>query len=155
VLWPARSAVALALVALLGATALGCGKAKPDQATQVRATVAAFETAVSKGDVDTICAKLFSRRIVVKLEDVGLPCEVALSSLRSVQRPKLKVLAVKVRGKQAFATVRTNALGQKPSTDTIQLVAQGTGWRIDSLAGAVAGPPDPANPAPEPEKGGD
>jgi hypothetical protein len=148
---PVPRPVAIACAAaLLAAAAPGCGGGGKGQAAQVRSTVGDFETAVQRGDVDAICTRLLSRQIVTKLTAVGLPCPVALQSLRGVQRPKLKLLGLKVRGTEAFATVRTNAAGQKPSEDTIHLVKESGGWRIDSLSGALAGPPTPANPSPRP-----
>ena len=146
-----RSLIAvLSASALLGATAAGCGEDEPDETGRVRATVTDFKTAVEKGDVNTICNRLLSRELLVKLSRVGLPCNVALGALKDVERPKLKILSVRVRGKDGFAEVRTNAEGQPPSEDTIQLVQEAKGWRIANLAGNIAGPPAPDNPAPVP-----
>jgi hypothetical protein len=150
---PARIA-ALVLVAAVLTAAPGCGK-QTDERARVRATVIDFKTAVERGDVSTICGRLVSRALLIKLSGVGLPCDVALGALKSVERPKLKLLRVRVRGKTAFARVRTNAVGQPPSEDTIRLVLEGKGWRIASLAGDLTGPPSPANPAPVPGQTGD
>ena len=66
----------------------------------------------------------------------SLPCEVALrrSELESLREPKLEVRSVKVQGQRASAQIRSTASGQPPSQDTVQLVREGAGWRIASLA---------------------
>jgi hypothetical protein len=148
VLGPARIAASIAAVAALALAALGCGSGPSDEPARVRETMNSFKDSVESGDTATICTKLLARRLVANLTALGLPCDVALQSFKSVKRPKLKVLRIKVRGKEAFATVRTNAVGQRPSEDTVHLIREGSDWRIDDLARDVAGPPSPANPQP-------
>lgn len=143
-----QKTLALLLAALALALVAGCGNKGAGGEKGVRDTLDRFETAVTHGDVSSICKQLLSKSVVQKVNSVGLPCEVALRSLQEVRRPKLKVLRVKVRDKKAFATVRTNAAGQPPSEDTIRLIDEKGSWRIDDLASAAAGPPAPASPAP-------
>lgn len=148
---PARIALPLAAAAALAAAAPGCGAKQSDEPARVRETVRSFKDSVEKGDTATICSKLLARRLINNLADLGLPCDVALQALKSVERPKLKILRIKVRDKEAFATVRTNAVGQRPSEDTLHLIREGSAWRIDDLAGEIAGPPSPENPQPTKE----
>ena len=135
---PARALARLALLALAGAPVLlgagGCGGRESDE-TKVRATLADFGQAIARRDYQRICDDLFSEALVSEVEK-SLPCEVALrrSELESLREPKLEVRSVRVRGRQASAQIRSTATGQPPSQDTVQLVREGTGWRIASLA---------------------
>ena len=122
----------LAAAATLGALA-GCGN---DNEQQVRDTLGVFGAATAHKDYQTLCDRVFATDLVRRVEAIGLPCEEAMRlALRSLQKPTLTVRSVKVTGVNAYASVRTAALGQKPSTDTIQLHKDHGVWRVSSLAG--------------------
>jgi Putative lumazine-binding len=110
----------------------GCGGPSDEQ--QVRQTVVDFGRAVEKRDYAHICAQLFAARLVEQLQQVNLPCQVALlRSLGSRRDPQLTVGTVKVDGTTASAQIRTSATGEQPSQDTLQLVKVGGHWRISAL----------------------
>ena len=123
------------LVALaVAATALaGCGGGPSDE-EQVRTTVQAFSDATAAKDYQRLCDDLLAPKLVEKIKQVGLPCEVALQrGLGAVKKPKLTIGQVTVTGDAATADVRTSAAGQQPSRDTLKLSKVGDDWRIASL----------------------
>jgi hypothetical protein len=102
---------------------------------QVQITVERFATAVARRDYATVCA-LLSAGLLSHLENVGLPCSVAMSQgLGAVVAPQLTLTRVTVKGQHAVAFVHTVASGQSPSDDQLQLVREPAGWRLASLAG--------------------
>jgi hypothetical protein len=146
-----RSALAVgaALVTILGLAACGGGDdAKPkgptpaaDQAA-VRGVLVRLEQATEARDYRAMCASVLARSLVAKVASAGLPCDVALKvGLNGVRQPRLQVDRVKVTGNRALAEVHSEASGQEPSTDVVQLVRERAGWRVASLAGPQ--PPAP------------
>jgi ketosteroid isomerase-like protein len=125
-----RPLVALAVAATVLA---GCGGGPSDE-EQVRTTVQAFSDATAAKDYQRLCDDLLAPKLVEKIKQVGLPCEVALQrGLGSVKKPKLTIGQVTVTGDSATADVRTSAAGQQPSRDTLKLTKDGDDWRIASL----------------------
>jgi hypothetical protein len=123
------------LVALaVAATALaGCGGGPSDE-EQVRTTVQAFSDATAAKDYQRLCDELLAPKLVEKIKQAGLPCELALQrGLGAVKKPKLTIGQVTVTGESATADVRTSAAGQQPSRDTLKLTKEGDDWRIASL----------------------
>jgi hypothetical protein len=125
-----RPLVALAAAALaLG----GCGSGPSDE-QQVRSTVLAFGRATAGKDYQRMCDDLLAPRLVDKIKQAGLPCEVALQKgLGGVKDPKLTIGRIAVNGDSATADVRTSARGQPPSRDTLKLTKVGGRWKIASL----------------------
>ncbi|MDQ6751477.1 MAG: hypothetical protein M3Z33_12090 [Actinomycetota bacterium] len=133
-----------ALVAGLMA-ASGCGGSSEQQ--KVRSTLTRYEQASARQDYAQLCDKVLSRALVARLSRVGLPCQQALRmGLGSVQAPKLEILKVKVMGPRALALVRSSAVGQQASTDTIELVLDGSDWRLSALARPGPEPPQRTRP---------
>jgi uncharacterized lipoprotein len=129
-----------AVVSLSTAVLLaGCGGGPTDE-QQVRDVLQRFATATEKRDYQTLCDDVFAPKLLSGLEQIGLPCVVAMKqSLGSVRNPRLTVGAVSVSGKTASAQVRTAAEGQQPSSDTIRLQKVKGDWRVASLGRAAAG----------------
>ena len=120
-------AAALAVAGSLAA----CGESDDEQ---VRAVVERFADAGAKQDYQRICDELITPALSQKVEQIGLPCEVALKKgFEDVQDPRLTVGTVSVDGDRATAGVRSSAAGEAPSQDTLELVRVGDGWRIASL----------------------
>jgi hypothetical protein len=117
----------------------------PNEEKDVRATLDSYAQATRAKDYQTLCDDLFAKAIVAGLTNANLPCEVALklSSLETVRDPQLTVLAIEVSGDQAAARVRSTAVGEQPSLDTIKLVKEDGDWRIASLSepGTTTAPP--------------
>jgi hypothetical protein len=113
---------------------VGCGDRTPSDSEQVRSVLQTFATATEKRDYDTLCDKVLAPKLLTGLQQIGLPCEVALKrSLGSVTNPKLTVGKVTVKGKTATADVRTAADGQQPSGDQVRLEKVKGAWRVSSL----------------------
>lgn len=130
---PVRAYVGL-LLALACAPALGCGADEPSDEAQVSGTVTAFARGVEAKDYKTLCDRVLAPKLIEEVEQIGLPCEVALErGLGDVQEPRLTVGKIAVKGDEATAEVRTSAAGQPPSRDTLQLQRVNDGWRISSL----------------------
>ena len=126
------SFVAVALVAVAGLSA--CGGDSDDD--QVRAVVERFADAGAKQDYQRICDELITPALSKKVEEIGLPCEVAFrQGLKDVKKPTLTVRSVKVDGDKALVGVHSTALNQQPSDDTVEVVKVDGEWRISSLVG--------------------
>jgi hypothetical protein len=126
---PRRCCLAILLCA---AVLAGCGGPSDEQ--RIRQTVTDFGRAVEKGDYAHICTQLFAARLVEQLQQINLPCEQALRrSLAGRRDPQLTVGAVKVDGTTASAQIRTSAVGESPSQDTLQLINVDGHWRISAL----------------------
>ena len=127
--------IAVALVAAAGFTA--CGKSEDDQ---VRAVVERFADAGAKQDYQRICDELITPELSKKVEEIGLPCEVAFrQGLKDVKNPTLTVRGVTVDGDKARVRVHSTAANQQPSDDTLLVVKQNGEWRISSLASGGGG----------------
>jgi hypothetical protein len=129
-----------ALAATIAAAALlaGCGDSGPTAQEQVRATLDEFGRATTAKDYQALCDKVFAPKLVEKLTQVGLPCEIAMQrSFENVENPRLTIgrISVAKDEKSATAEVRTSASGQTPSQDTVELVPVKDGWRVSSLGG--------------------
>jgi hypothetical protein len=124
----------LAALAALAALALaGCG-AGPSDEEKVRQTLDDFGKAASTKDYQALCDHILAPKLIDKLRQVGLPCEVALQqSLGDVKDPRITIGRVTVGDDLAKAEVRTSAAGQKPSRDTVELIPVDDSWRISSL----------------------
>ena len=119
---------------LAGAILTGCGSAGPTDEQQVRETVDAFSKATATKDYDKLCKQLLAPKLLEKVQQAGLPCEVALSKgLGDVKDPKVTIGQVTVNGSSATADVATSAAGEAPSRDTLKLTKIGGRWRIASL----------------------
>ena len=135
-LGPRRLVLLTAAVSLaLGAAACGGdGETTSADVDAARAVVQRFGDATARHDYQVICDELLADDLVKKVEDVGLPCEVAFQKgVGGVRNPRLEVRQVKVQGSRALVSVRSTATGQQPSDDAIQLVRQDGEWRIASL----------------------
>jgi hypothetical protein len=122
---------ALALAAALAFA--GCG-AGPSDEEKVRQTLDDFGKATQSKDYQALCDRILAPKLIDKLKQVGLPCEVALQqSLGNVENPRIVVGKITISDDLAKAQVRTSASGQKPSQDTVELVPVDDSWRISSL----------------------
>jgi hypothetical protein len=126
------AAAGLAVAALLA----GCGGG-PSTQEQVRTTLDEFGRAMAAKDYQALCDKVFAPKLVDKLTQVGLPCEIAMQrSFEDVENPRLTIGRITIADdeKTAKAEVRTSATGQRPSEDTVELVpVEDDGWRVSSL----------------------
>ena len=119
-------------------------KPDPDSAEQVRERLDRYADATREKDYQTLCDDLYASDLVERIRAAGLPCEVALrTGLEDRQNPQLQVLAVDVTGDTASARVRSTAVGEVPSVDTVGLVKEDGDWKVASLAEAGAGSTEP------------
>jgi len=125
----------LAAAALAAALVAGCGSG-PSAQEQVRDTLDEFGRAMSAKDYQALCDHVLAPKLIEKLTQVGLPCEIAMQrAFEDVQNPRLTIgkITIAQDEKSASAEVRTAASGQSPSQDTVELVPVGDGWRVSSL----------------------
>ena len=125
--------VLAAAIAAAGGLA-ACGDSDEDQ---VRAVVERFADAGAKQDYQRICDELITPALSQKVEQIGLPCEVAFrQGLKDVKKPTLTVRSVKIDGDKARVAVHSTAANQSPSDDTLEVVKVNDEWRISSLVGS-------------------
>src|ERR1044072_3824197 len=98
----------LVAVFLVGAGFSGCGDSGPSDTEQVHSTVEAFGQATAAKDYQRLCDEVLAPQLIAKLEQVGLPCEVALKQgFEDVQAPTLTIGEIEVTGDDATADVRS------------------------------------------------
>ncbi len=123
--------------AVLLAVPAGCGSKpkQPDPKAEIRRTAEQFGAAFSRRDGAEICSELLTRRLRGLLQSGGLGCEAAIKEAAGgVQGARLEVLGAGVDSKTAgWATVRSTAAGQAPSTDRLRLALEDGRWRIAAL----------------------
>src|SRR3954454_3989344 len=115
-----RPRLVAALILVLALLGSGCGDRTPSDEEQVRDVLTTFARSTERRDYQKLCDEVFAPKLLTGLQEIGLPCEVALrNSLGDVKTPRLTVGKVAVKGKTATADIRTAAEGQQPSSDTI------------------------------------
>lgn len=123
--------------ALLLPVAAGCGSKRkpPDPKAEIRRTAEQFGAAFSRRDGALICTELLTKRLRGLLESGGLSCAAAIKEAAgSVEGARLEVLDAGVDSKTAgWATVRSTAAGQAPSTDRLRFALEGSRWRVAAL----------------------
>jgi len=123
--------LAPALVLLILA---GCGDQGPTPEEQVRTTVAEFGRATAAKDYTALCDHILAPELIEDVESIGLPCERALKQgLGDVKDPRLTIGRIEIRDHKASAEIRTSAVGEEPSRDTLELVNVDGVWKISSL----------------------
>ena len=128
--------------ALLALALAGCGDSGPSDEAQIRTALDEFRRATAAKDYTTLCEQVLAPRLIQTVEQVGLPCEMALEKgFEGVEEPRISVGTVTVEGDSARADVRSSAAGQEPSQDTVELVRVDGRWRIASLGDAGGGAP--------------
>lgn len=119
-------------------------KPGPDSEEQVGETLDRYAQATREKDYQTLCDDLYASDLVERIRAAGLPCEVALrTGLEDRQNPQLQVLGVDVTGDTAAARVRSTAVGEVPSVDTVGLINEDGDWKVASLSDATAAPAEP------------
>ena len=130
-----RAALSAAIALAAGGCSVG-DEEKPKPArgatSGVATTVAALERATRAGDFATVCDRLFTAS--ARKRAGGADCARLLrSQARDVRRPTIRVVGIRIRGERASVRVRTTAQGQPPVVDTLELVREGGGYRVDAL----------------------
>lgn len=135
-----RFALPLAVIAAVAVT--GCtttstsddssGKFTGEQRL-VANTVEDFESAASKGDQGQICRELLAKPLIATYAERGGTCEDAVDgALKDTDSFGLTVESVRITDGQATARVKADR-GKNDVIRTINLVKEGTGWRISEF----------------------
>jgi hypothetical protein len=133
------------LAALLAAALAACGSgASVDrfsgQRRQVARAVERVGDAVRSGDAAQVCSTLLARAVTRRL---GAQCPARIApALGAVNDARLEVVAVRVRGPRATATVVAGT-GAAPGSGDVELVREEGRWRVISV-----GPLPPPLPRP-------
>src|SRR3712207_3254226 len=82
-----------ALLAVCAALAVaGCGDSGPSDEEQIRAALDRFARATAERDYATLCDRVLAPELVGTLEQIGLPCEMALEkAFEDVREPRISV----------------------------------------------------------------
>jgi len=127
------------LLVIAACALAGCGDSGPSDEEQIRSTLAAFQRATAGRDYQALCDRVLAPALIQTVEQIGLPCEVALEKgFEDVREPRLTVGSITVKEDSATAEVRSSAAGQSPSEDTVRLMRIGDNWRIASLGDGAA-----------------
>jgi hypothetical protein len=119
----------------------GCGDRTPSDDEQIRSLLATFAQAAQQRDYQKLCDRVLAPKLLTGLEQIGLPCAIALrQSLGQVRDPRMVVGQVVVHGDRATAQVRTSAENQPPSSDTVQLQRVRGAWKVSALGGSAPAP---------------
>ncbi|MEJ7790176.1 MAG: hypothetical protein WKF29_09875 [Thermoleophilaceae bacterium] len=129
--------LALLAAVLLGGCAGGEKEAPPEPATgapkQVAEVIARLERAAAAKDYRTVCALLSS---AARERAGGKRCEASLGEQGAgVREPTIRVLSIGIEADRATARVRTEAVGQAPVDETIELVREDGKYLIAALGG--------------------
>jgi hypothetical protein len=128
---PARALVPALLAVALG----GCGSEDaadrfPGQSGQVAAAVERLGAAARNGDTASICSTLLARSVTRRL---GPRCPARIApALRTVNDPRLEVVAVRVRGTSARATVVAGS-ADPPRSGELDLALQQGRWVVTDV----------------------
>ncbi len=102
--------------------------------SDVVATVTQFETALAGRDWAGICDRLYTKK--ARAAAGGARCATTLAqSAGGLRAPRVRIVAVTVRGQAASVTVAASVNGRPPVTDKIQLIREGGRFRIASAGG--------------------
>lgn len=136
--------IALVPILVLLVVLVSVLRPEPNREDEVRETLDSYAEATREKDYQRLCDDLYDSDLVERIRAAGLPCEVALrTGLEDRQNPQLQVLSVDVTGDTANARVRSTAVGEVASTDTVGLVRDGDNWRVSSLSDAGPGTATP------------
>jgi hypothetical protein len=100
----------------------------------VVATVTQFETALAGRDWATICNTLYTSEARASAGGAHCPATLAQSA-GGLRQPRVRIVAVVVRGQAASVKVAASVNGRPAVTDTIQLVRERGRFRIASAGG--------------------
>jgi hypothetical protein len=124
----------LVCVFVAGCGGGGDGKPKPitGPAKDVAGTIQQFEKATAARDFTKICDQLLAS--ATRKQAGGDQCPDVLDQrARGVRRPRIRIIAIEVKGNRAQARVRTTAVGQASVPNVIRLVREQGRFRIASL----------------------
>lgn len=121
---------ALLLTTCLALTA--CGGADEDPEAAARDAALAYGTAFANKDYQALCDDVLATAAVTKINDAGIPCEVAMkTAMEDVRKPSLTVLSVKVDDDVATVQTRSTAENQETANAVLRVVDEGErGWRV-------------------------
>jgi uncharacterized protein YukE len=127
------------LIAVLLALGVGaCGSTVSTggfkgEAHAVAQRISDLQSNVSALSEQKVCDQDFSRAARARLDTAGSTCEQALKrQLGSIDDYELTVEKIAVSGTTATARVRSTWAG-KLSTNTLKLVKEGGGWRVEGV----------------------
>ena len=146
-----RIVAALSVLALVAA---GCGGTSSDsdksfkgEEQKVAATVEGLEDAARSDEPGKVCQSLLSGALLATLKKQGTNCTTAVKdAIADADSFDLAVDDVTITGDKATAKV-ISGTGSDEKTDTLELVRDGTAWKIASLqAASSAAPPARRSP---------
>jgi hypothetical protein len=129
----------MAMVAILAPTGCSLGGDEEPQPVsgvtkEIAATVEQLERAVAREDFATVCDELFTA--TARQRAGGDECERQLrSTAEGVERPRIEIQRIDVKGNRATVKVSTTATGQERVSDELGLRRRNGEWRVESLSG--------------------
>ena len=127
-----------ALLAVLAATAVGCGAAQSSQdfsgeEADVAEVVEEFQAAAQEDEAGRICREILSSGLARQLGD---RCERTVdTAIEDTDTFEVNAQSVRIEGQRARVRVETGRDGDRQ--ELLELVRQGDDWRIDRFGGQV------------------
>ena len=134
-----RATMVAAILVACGALLVACGTSARQKQTarkpaqNVADAVAALQHDLSTQNYRDLCEQVFSSQARDQAGGVSCPSIVARES-KGLRNPKIEIKRIEVNGHNAVARVMTSAEGQTKLAETIELVWENGGFRIEALA---------------------
>jgi hypothetical protein len=117
----------------------GCGASTPRDSSKkfkgeeraVAATVEQVESAARSNKPDVVCGKLLTNGLLQTLKRQGTNCRTGVKEgFKDADTLDITVKDVAISGDKATAKIESGS-GSKAKSDTLELVRDGTTWKID------------------------
>ena len=132
-----RVAAAWALAATLALLGAACGGPEGGDSASVdriAETIDELEQALGERDLERVCKEILSAEARRRAGGEECPRRLRRTTV-AVQQPRIELVSVTLGSAGALARVRAWTDDEPPALDSMRLVAESDGYRIESLSG--------------------